>query len=69
MRNILEQGDIEDATTAAAASDDNIQMPTQGTIAPASSTHGNSAQRTKWFNVGMQSGWMNRCNTFETAAL
>lgn len=70
MRNVLEQGDIEEAMTAAAAvGDDNIQMSTQGTVSPESFTHGSSAQRTKWFNIGMQSGEMNRCNTFESGSL
>lgn len=70
MRNILEQGDIEEAMTAAAAvGDDNIQMSTRGTVAPESFTHGSSAQRTKWFNIGIQSGDMNRCNTFESSSL
>jgi predicted metalloprotease len=66
MRSILEQGDIEEAMTAAAAvGDDNVQMSNQGTIAPESFAHGSSAQRTKWFNIGIQSGEVNRCNTFE----
>lgn len=70
MRNVLEQGDIEEAMTAAAAvGDDNIQMSTQGTVAPESFTHGSSAQRTKWFNIGIQSGEINRCNTFESNSL
>lgn len=45
--NILEQGNIEEAMTAAAVGDDNIQISTQGTVAPESFTHGSSAQRTK----------------------
>jgi uncharacterized protein len=70
MRNVLEQGDIEEAMTAAAAvGDDNIQMSTQGTVAPESFTHGSSAQRTQWFNIGIQSGEVNRCNTFESSSL
>jgi predicted metalloprotease len=70
MRNIIEQGDIEEAMTAAAAvGDDNIQMSTQGTVAPESFTHGSSAQRTKWFNTGLQEGDINRCNTFGSSGL
>jgi predicted metalloprotease len=70
MRDILEQGDIEEAMTAAAAvGDDNIQMATQGTVAPESFTHGSAAQRTRWFNLGMQSGDINRCNTFSANSL
>jgi uncharacterized protein len=65
MRNILEQGDIEEAMNAAAAvGDDSIQMATQGTVVPESFTHGSAAQRSKWFHSGFQSGDMNQCNTF-----
>ncbi len=65
MRNVLEQGDIEEAMTAAAAvGDDSIQMATQGTVVPESFTHGSAAQRSKWFAAGFQTGEMNRCNTF-----
>jgi predicted metalloprotease len=67
---VLEHGDIEEAMTAAAAvGDDNIQMSTQGTVAPESFTQGSSAQRTKWFNIGIQGGEMNSCNTFEASSL
>lgn len=65
MRSVLEQGDIEEAMTAAAAvGDDSIQMATQGTVVPESFTHGSAAQRSKWFAAGFQTGEMNRCNTF-----
>jgi predicted metalloprotease len=65
MRNIIEAGDIEEAMTAAAAvGDDSIQIATRGTVVPESFTHGSAAQRTHWFNTGIQSGDLNQCNTF-----
>jgi len=70
MRNILEQGDIEEAMTAAAAvGDDSIQMATQGTVVPESFTHGSAAQRSKWFHTGIETGNANRCDTFASRSL
>lgn len=70
MRNIIEAGDIEEAMTAAAAvGDDSIQMATRGTVVPESFTHGSAAQRTRWFNTGIQSGDLNQCNTFAQSGL
>lgn len=61
----LDQGDIEEALRSAAAiGDDKLQQASQGVVVPDSFTHGSSAQRTKWFNVGFQSGSMQRCDTF-----
>jgi len=70
MRNILEQGDIEEAMTAAAAvGDDSIQMATQGVVVPESFTHGSAAQRSKWFHTGIETGDANRCDTFASRSL
>ena len=61
----LDQGDIEEAIrTASAIGDDKLQKAAQGTVVPDSFTHGSSAQRTKWFNTGFQSGSMQSCDTF-----
>ncbi len=61
----LDQGDIEEALRSAAAiGDDKLQQASQGVVVPDSFTHGSSAQRTRWFNVGFQSGSMQRCDTF-----
>ena len=61
----LDQGDIEEAIrTASAIGDDKLQKAAQGVVVPDSFTHGSSAQRTKWFNTGFQSGSMQSCDTF-----
>lgn len=63
---ILEDGDIEEALNAASAiGDDRLQKQSQGYAVPDSFTHGTSAQRTKWFKQGLQSGSMQKCNTFQ----
>lgn len=66
MNNFLEEGDIDDALSAAhAVGDDAIQAKIQGHIVPESFTHGTSAQRKAWFMKGYQSGDINQGNTFE----
>ena len=69
-RNILEQGDIEEALGAAAAiGDDRIQRQTQGYVAPESFTHGTSEQRQRWFRTGFREGQVTSCNTFAASRL
>jgi uncharacterized protein len=64
-RNILEQGDIEEALAAASAvGDDTLQKRTQGHVVPDSFTHGTSAQRMSWFKRGLGSGQVESCDTF-----
>jgi predicted metalloprotease len=61
----LQPGDVESALNAASQiGDDNLQRETRGTVVPDSFTHGTSAQRVKWFKIGLTSGDMNQCNTF-----
>jgi len=56
-KNVLEEGDIEEALRAAnAIGDDRIQMQSQGTVVPDSFTHGTSEQRLRWFKKGFESG-------------
>jgi uncharacterized protein len=65
-RQILEQGDLEEALNAATQiGDDTLQRKSQGAIVPESFTHGTSAQRMSWFKRGMASGRVRDCNTFE----
>jgi uncharacterized protein len=69
-KELLEQGDIEEAMNAAAAvGDDRLQKSAQGYIVPESFTHGSSAQRAQWFRTGLQGGNPNQCNTFEAGDL
>ncbi|HEY9629968.1 MAG TPA: neutral zinc metallopeptidase [Coleofasciculaceae cyanobacterium] len=69
-RQILEQGDIEEALNAASAiGDDRLQSQSRGYAVPESFTHGSSAQRVRWFKKGFQTGDLNQCNTFETDSL
>lgn len=64
-RNILESGDVEEALNAASAiGDDTLQRQSGRAIVPESFTHGTSAQRQKWFRIGLKSGNPDDCNTF-----
>ena len=64
-RQLLEAGDVEEGLTAASAiGDDTLQKQTTGYVSPDSFTHGSSAQRVKWFKIGMASGDMDSCDTF-----
>ncbi|ACL60899.1 KPN_02809 family neutral zinc metallopeptidase [Methylobacterium nodulans] len=68
--NSLEQGDIEEALTAAnAIGDDRLQKQSQGYVVPDSFTHGSSAQRMRWFQTGFRSGQTQSCDTFRAAQL
>lgn len=65
MKNVIEQKDIEEALTAAAAiGDDRI---TQGRVSPDAFTHGTSAQRMYWFKKGFTTGDIKQGNTFEAS--
>jgi hypothetical protein len=65
QKQVLEQGDIEEAMNAAAAvGDDRLQKAAQGYVVPESFTHGSSAQRAKWFRQGLSTGNPNQCDTF-----
>jgi len=69
-RQILEQGDVEEALNAASQiGDDTLQRKSQGTVVPESFTHGSSAQRVTWFKRGLQTGAIAQCNTFEAKQL
>jgi uncharacterized protein len=69
-KNILEEGDIEEAMNAAeAVGDDRIQMKSQGYVVPDAFTHGTAAQRKKWFMKGFISGDINEGDTFDSSNL
>ena len=64
-RQILEQGDIEEAMNAAAKiGDDALQRAAGGAVVPDSFTHGTSAQRQRWFSTGFKTGSVKACDTF-----
>ena len=63
MKQILEEGDVEEALRAASAiGDDTLQEQAQGTVRPDAFTHGTSAQRLKWFRRGLETGRLDRMN-------
>jgi hypothetical protein len=64
-KEYLEEGDLEEAISAAnAVGDDAIQIKTQGHVTPDSFTHGTSEQRIYWFKKGFQSGKLSDGDTF-----
>ncbi|MBC7744077.1 MAG: neutral zinc metallopeptidase [Flavobacterium sp.] len=68
--NILEDGDIEEALTAASAiGDDRIQKQTQGEVVPDAFTHGTSEQRMRWFKKGYETGDISQGDTFNAKNL
>ena len=69
-RQILEQGDVEEAMNAAAKiGDDALQRSSGGAVVPESFTHGTSAQRQRWFDAGLKSGGTKSCDTFSARNL
>jgi predicted metalloprotease len=69
-RNLLDPGDIDEATRAAAAvGDDRLQKEATGSVQPERWTHGSSEERRQWFMKGYQSGSINDCNTFDAPRL
>ncbi|HMR46743.1 MAG TPA: neutral zinc metallopeptidase [Bacteroidia bacterium] len=66
LNNVLEDGDIEEALSAASAvGDDKIQKKSQGYVVPDAFTHGTSEQRMFWFKKGFQTGKLQEGNTFK----
>ena len=69
-RQILEQGDVEEAMNAAAKiGDDALQRSSGGAVVPDSFTHGTSAQRQRWFDTGLKNGNIKACDTFSARNL
>lgn len=69
-KRILEPGDVEEALNAASAiGDDRLQKQARGHVVPDSFTHGTSAQRARWFRLGLDSGDFNQGDTFKAKDL
>ena len=65
-RQILEEGDLEEALNAASAiGDDRLQQRGRGYVTPDSFAHGSSRQRVHWFKQGIETGDISQCNTFK----
>jgi hypothetical protein len=70
MKNVVEEGDIQEALDAAnAIGDDRLQKQAQGYLVPDAFTHGTSEQRMRWFMKGYKSGDMKDGDTFASKAL
>jgi predicted metalloprotease len=55
--NFIEAGDVESAIKSAnAIGDDRLQKRARGFTSPENYTHGTSAQRVKWFRLGLETG-------------
>ncbi|WP_301109478.1 neutral zinc metallopeptidase [Sporosarcina sp.] len=62
----LEQGDLQEAITAAGAvGDDTIQKRARGYVVPESFTHGTAKQRIYWFERGFKLGTIEGGDTFK----
>ncbi len=70
MKQVVEDGDIEEALNAAnAIGDDKLQMESQGYVVPDAFTHGTSEQRMRWFMKGYETGDVRQGDTFQARAL
>jgi len=70
MKNIIEEGDLEEALSAAqAVGDDRLQLSRRGYVVPESFTHGTSAQRMRWFKKGYKTGRIADGDTFSASTL
>ncbi|WP_103255937.1 KPN_02809 family neutral zinc metallopeptidase [Tabrizicola aquatica] len=64
---VVERGDLEEAVNAARQiGDDTLQRNAGQRPMPHTFTHGTSEQRSRWFMVGLQSGQLSDCDTFQT---
>ncbi len=66
----LEPGDLEEALNAAERIGDDYLAARAGRAGnPHDYTHGTSAQRTRWFSIGYETGDPNQCDTFGATQL
>ena len=69
-KNWLDQSDIESAINAAQQiGDDTLQRQQTGTVRPDAFTHGTSAQRVRWFSMGLKQGSVQACDPFSANSL
>jgi predicted metalloprotease len=62
---VLEPGDVEEGLGAAAAiGDDTLQRNAGRGVTPDSFTHGSSADRQRWLDIGLRTGDPSACDTF-----
>jgi uncharacterized protein len=65
-RNLIDRNDLKRAMeTAAQIGDDYLQKQSRGYVMPETFTHGSSEQRVEWFTIGLKSGDINTCDTFQ----
>ena len=70
VEGLLERGDLEEALNAARMiGDDHLQRQAGRVLNPHTFTHGTSAQRARWFDVGFDTGNIGRCDTFAAERL
>ncbi|NHB77226.1 KPN_02809 family neutral zinc metallopeptidase [Rhodobacter calidifons] len=67
---VVERGDLEEAVNAARQiGDDTLQRNAGQRPMPHTFTHGTSEQRSRWFMIGLKSGQLADCDTFQTDSL
>ena len=67
---MIDDKDVDQALAAATAiGDDALQRQSQGRVVPDSFTHGTSAQRSRWFRRGLDTGDPRQCDTFRAQQL
>lgn len=70
IKNILDEGDIDEALNAASAiGDDRLQKQATGLVVPDAFTHGTSSQRMYWFKKGYETGDIKQGDTFSSPDL
>lgn len=69
-KKLLEEGDLEEALTAATAiGDDRLQKQAGMEVNAESFTHGTSEQRVRWFRKGFDGASFAACDTFSAPSL